>query len=152
MLFQGLTLQLKSARHRIALALKRHPLAYDLARYVSRAWDRSREYYFFLDIFSAFKAISILQIGANDGVRDDPIREFIVFNSKCTAWLVEPIPALQKELLFNYRHAIKKNRIKILPYAISQDHTVLSLYQIKGSYVERLPDYAKGIISSNPSH
>lgn len=135
-----MTIWLKSVRHRIALSLKQHPLVYDAARYLSRAFDRSRQYYFLSDIFKTSPAISILQVGANDGMRDDPIREFIVFNSKCTAWLVEPIPALQKALRLNYRRAINSGRVRILPYAISQDQEALSLYQVKNSHASHLPD------------
>lgn len=150
--FQGLKPQLKRIKHRIALVLKQHPLAYDVTKYFSRTWDRNRQYHFLLDIFRVSKAITILQVGANDGMRDDPIREFIVFNPKCTAWLVEPIPAMQKALHFNYRREIKQNRVKILPYAISQNQASLALFQVKSSYADELPDYAKGMISSSPSH
>lgn len=143
---------LRRLRHEVALRAKEIPLAYDLIRLLSRAWDGSEQYYFLLDVFRASKEISILQVGANDGIRDDPIREFIVFNPNCKAWLVEPIPMMQKELCKNYSRLVDKKRLSIIPYAISHSRKTLELYQVSSSRAAKIPDYAKGIISSNPAH
>jgi len=44
----------------------------------------------------------LLQIGANDGIQDDPIRDYILKN-KVTAHLLEPIPIFYKQLCENYK-------------------------------------------------
>jgi FkbM family methyltransferase len=54
-----------------------------------------------LRVFSNIKGLSFIQIGANDGVRGDPIREKVL-NHAWTGLLVEPVPALFEQLKKNY--------------------------------------------------
>ena len=43
-----------------------------------------------------------VQIGAHDGIRDDPIRKYIV-KSHWRGLLVEPVPHIFRKLVENYR-------------------------------------------------
>jgi FkbM family methyltransferase len=46
----------------------------------------------------------LLQIGANDGIQDDPVRDYILHH-KINAHLLEPIPVFYDELCKNYKDA-----------------------------------------------
>ena len=52
----------------------------------------------------AGKDMVVLQIGANDGIQDDPLHQFIL-NNKCEAHLLEPVPRYFKDLVKNYKKA-----------------------------------------------
>ena len=54
-------------------------------------------------IFNEFKINSLIQIGANDGVRFDELNSYIKkYRVKCI--LVEPIPKYFEKLRFNYKN------------------------------------------------
>jgi FkbM family methyltransferase len=77
---------------------------FDLARRINRARGKKTPVYEFLDRFSRahHRRVNFIQIGANDGLRNDPIREFIV-RDHWAGVLVEPLPQVFELLQKNYR-------------------------------------------------
>ena len=75
--------------------------------------------YEFFDNFSRAqkKKVCFIQIGANDGLRNDPIREFII-RDKWQGILVEPIPFVFDELKHNY-HYLHRNNLRFVNAAIT---------------------------------
>ena len=82
--------------------IKTKPRLYDLARRVYPA--RSSAAMFF-NQFSRVRngQVNFIQVGANDGLRSDPIRPFIV-RDKWRGVLVEPLPSVFSTLVQNYRY------------------------------------------------
>jgi len=71
--------------------------------------------------------IVFLQIGANDGLRSDPIREFIV-RDKWKGLMIEPIPTSYELLLGNYNY-LSNQELHFLNAAVSQcDEKSISFY------------------------
>lgn len=62
--------------------------------------------YDFLNRFSRTRRgkVNFIQIGANDGLRNDPVREFII-RDRWQGILVEPLPAVFAMLQHNYAYA-----------------------------------------------
>lgn len=85
--------------------------------------------------------IRIIQVGANDGVTDDPIYHFLMEhkNSTCVM-LIEPQEHLSKLLAHNYA---EHPSVKIAPCAVGEPGE-LKLYKIR----QDLERYYKGIIAS----
>lgn len=85
--------------------LRERPKLYDYSRKIGdQIFENRAEYY------QVFKKLSIhfngkinfVQIGANDGLRNDPMRDFIVRNENWKGILVEPLPYSFESLTRNY--------------------------------------------------
>lgn len=84
--------------------LKNSPRLFDLAKAASRACGHRTELNRFLHrLLPRNEAVSFLQAGANDGITNDPYREFILQPNFCGV-LVEPSPYPFKKLQAAYRH------------------------------------------------
>lgn len=84
-------------------------------------------------------SLQILQIGANDGIQNDPIRELITrFNLK--ADLLEPIPYYYEELKKNYS---QYPRVKCHNLAISNNTGEKQMHWLK--YDDSLATWMKGL-------
>jgi FkbM family methyltransferase len=79
--------------------------------------------------FSNKDNISILQIGANDGISADPIYDLIKNNKKINAYLVEPQKDAFNVLTTNYSDILSENRINLLNYAITNKNEQIKLYK-----------------------
>lgn len=92
-----------SLRCWLSKELRERPRLYDLARRL-RATPRYPAARF-LDGFSRAhgRRVRFVQIGANDGMRSDPIRGFVV-RDRWSGVLVEPLPTVFELLKANYRH------------------------------------------------
>lgn len=77
----------------------------------------------------------ILQIGANDGVTDDPVRRFITVEN-LPALLLEPNPTCFALLQENYASF---SNVRMLNIAISETAGSLSLFVPKDDLIERAP-------------
>jgi FkbM family methyltransferase len=82
--------------------LKSQPVLYDRMMPIKRVLLRTPTYSY-LDALSRERGgrLSFIQIGANDGLRNDPVREFVVRDG----WhgvFVEPLPTVFAELKKNY--------------------------------------------------
>ncbi len=95
-----------------------------------------------------FPNARVLQIGANDGVVNDPLREHIlVSNWRCL--LVEPVPYLYARLQQNYR---KLDRVECLNVAVSDSPDEADFFFIREDVLPQLPDWASQIGSFSLDH
>lgn len=93
------------------------------------------------------KIKSLLQIGANDGVRFDPVR-YSIIKHNLSAVLVEPLPDLFRQLQSNYADQPK---IKFENVAVSNFSGEAELFRIKNN-MNHLPDWAQGLASFDKQH
>lgn len=92
--------------------LRERPKLYDYSRLVGDLIIENKAEY-----FSVFKKLSqhlkgqvnFVQIGANDGLRNDPMRDFIVRNQGWKGILVEPLPYSYNSLIKNYAYLGRQN-------------------------------------------
>jgi len=90
----------------------------------------------------------IVQIGANDGLRFDELRNFIIeFNTK--ALLVEPIPEYFLNLKNNYKD---QNNIVLENSAISVDEEQKLMFKVDSKFYELYHDHVYGLSSFEKSH
>tara|TARA_B100001057_G_scaffold289203_1_gene289294 strand:- start:1216 stop:1956 length:741 start_codon:yes stop_codon:yes gene_type:complete len=90
----------------------------------------------------------LVQIGANDGVRFDVLRSFLIeFNTK--ALLVEPIPEYFEKLKNNYNG--KKN-IVFENSAISKNNEYKIMYKVDEKFYEFYSEHIYGLSSFKKSH
>ena len=76
------------------------------------------------DLMTYVQEPFVLQIGANDGVRADPIRRFVV-NHKWRGLLIEPLPVVFEELKQNYAGL---SRVALRNIAIAEGDGHLPFY------------------------
>lgn len=104
-----------------------------LESFVRRYYQRDSSFFF-------------IQIGANNGVRYDPIYQ-IVNELKIDGVVIEPVQDYYDELVKNYQHL--KN-ITPANIAIYSKNTDLTMYRVKKN--SKLPDWVNGIASLNYEH
>lgn len=123
-----------------------------MSRALSRIIERDEIYVFLCQFSQHYKNINLLQIGANDGMRNDPIREFIVANPQWTGVLVEPVPSMMEQLQKNYAYTNHDSRFRFENIAIAPNQEFIYLWKIKDNNINHFPDYAQGMISFNKNH
>lgn len=106
--------------------------AYHLSKY--RLWKppklRSQLISEILDRYSQIKQqVKFIQIGSNDGISEDPLRQFIIRN-RWQGVLVEPLPATFRKLLINYEAYEYKTDLFFENVAISDINEVKIFYYI----------------------
>lgn len=98
------------------------------------------------DLFSQSANLNVIQIGANDGIQNDPLRAHLV-NSQASAVLVEPLPYYALKL--HELYVEDSSRIRIEQVGIGSGVGWLTLYSIPPSVArlmnDRVPnDWAHG--------
>lgn len=96
--------------------------------------------YDFLDCLSRTRRgrISFIQVGANDGLRNDPVREFII-RDRWQGILVEPLPSVFAMLQRNYAYA-RNPGLKFVNAAITaEDGEALTFYTVDEVFLKTLP-------------
>ena len=101
-----------------------------------------------LRVFPDLRGLAFIQIGANDGIRNDPIRRYVT-NCEWNGVLVEPDPVLFAALQANY--APQAKRLSFLNAAIDRQPGERLLHQIAPS-IPDLPEWARGVVSLDPAH
>lgn len=98
--------------------LRRSPLLYDAAKAAKRALRVTTPVSRFLRRFSIGhdRRVNFVQIGASDGLRRDPIREFVV-GHRWSGLLVEPLPGVFELLKRNYRR-VPERRLAFVNAAV----------------------------------
>ena len=94
------------------------------------------------------KIKSLIQIGANDGLRFDVLNKYIK-EYKIDSLLVEPVPFYFSKLKDNYS---KDNFVKLEKSAISKKSGTISMYTVKREYLDKYDEHIKGINSVNKKH
>src|SRR6266702_2735109 len=89
----------------VSRQMKRLPPLFDVARRATRLLgDRTPVYDLLAKISDKLPGIGFIQIGSNDGISGDPLREFIVASAKWHGAFVEPVPQIFEKLRQNYSH------------------------------------------------
>lgn len=102
-------------------AFGRQPQVIDRVRGLQRRLGSHTANYQVLNAFSRAKGgqVRFLQIGANDGLARDPVREFVV-RDRWSGVLVEPSPASFSRLQSNYAY-LQPHGLVFLQAAVGQD-------------------------------
>jgi hypothetical protein len=91
-----------------------------------------------------------VQIGANDGIMNDPLYRFNQSHpAAVSGFVLEPLPDIFINLVENYT-----NCPKIIPVnvAIHEENSEMEIYRIKQEHKKDLPKFARGIASFDPNH
>jgi len=118
--------------------LKSHPRLYDQAKRWKRRVGASDPVYRGLLRLAGEhgRPLRFVQVGANDGLRNDPIREFVI-DGGWEGILVEPLPGVFELLRRNYSRA--QERLRFVNAAISAPGTpALQLYTLRASFLATL--------------
>jgi len=103
---------------------------------------------FLENLFLSHQINTIIQIGANDGVRFDSLNKEIKKHMPKVI-LVEPIKSNFEELKINYD---KQDNIFFENSAISVDDEINYLYKVKESALNKYDEHIIGLTSFNKSH
>lgn len=99
------------------------------------------------DLMRSVERPFTLQIGANDGVRADPLRHFIT-KHHWNALLIEPLPTVYKQLQRNYEQF---PQVQTRNIAVSDRDGMLSLYVPNDELTAQRPDLT-GLCSLQNEH
>lgn len=120
--------------------IKTKPRLFDISKRVYRAlpFSAKDEAYKLFDCFSKLHngQVAFVQIGANDGLRWDPIREFIV-RDRWEGILVEPLPVVFNILKHNYDH-VQQGKLIFVNAAVSSNNGNLVLWTIGEEFLNQL--------------
>ena len=102
--------------------------------------------------FAAESLVTFVQIGANDGVADDPIRPLVMESDRWQGILLEPQPDAFDRLRRNYPG--QGSRLKFLNAAISDASGERTLFCFPEAERKRLglPDWVGRVASFNAEH
>ena len=96
------------------------------------------------------KTLVFLQIGANDGVMNDPIYQFNMDNkSVVSGFVLEPLPDIYEKLAENYQSCPS---IKPFNLAIHETEAEMVLHRVKPSLADEVPEFAIGVASFDETH
>jgi FkbM family methyltransferase len=133
----------------VAKKIRQHPSYFDTAKRISRIFGDTNPMYEFLREFaSQFPNCKFIQVGSNDGLSNDPLREFIL-SQNWSGILVEPTPSLFRQLQLNY---YGRPGLYFENVAISNCSDRLNFYMIKEDELSSFPEYARQINSLDKTH
>jgi len=117
--------------------IKENPFIYDRLFKIKRSIGGKDPIYQVLDNYSRKlkHKVKFVQIGANDGLRNDPVREFIV-RDQWSGILVEPVPYTFNELKSNY--AGFKDRGLVFVNAAIGSMNSMEFWTFKTAYLDKL--------------
>jgi len=96
------------------------------------------------------KTFTFLQIGANDGVMNDPIYQFNMKNKMAIrGFVLEPLPDIYKSLVKNYKNC---PGVKPFNLAIHATESEMILHRVKPALADSVPYFARGVASFNEEH
>jgi FkbM family methyltransferase len=96
---------------------------------------------YFPNIFS--ENLTLIQIGANDGLQSDPFRETII-NNKINSYLLEPIPDFYNMLKHNYSNC---DWVKCFNLAITTENGEQEITYVPK--INGLPEWTQGLGTFN---
>ncbi len=95
-------------------------------------------------------SFNFIQIGANDGVMNDPLYKFNIQNKDIVSgYVLEPLPDIFEKLKKNYSSC---PNIQAKNFAIHSSKLEMSLYRVKENYLSKIPMHARGIASFDKDH
>ena len=136
----------------ISKQLKRLPPLFDLARRTTRLLgDRTPIYDVLAKASDRLSEIAFIQIGSNDGISVDPLREFIVGSPKWHGALVEPVPQIFERLRRNYSY-LHGRKLTFFNVAVSKQSGTRQFWKIKDAYLHEFPLFAYQVGSFDRQH
>jgi FkbM family methyltransferase len=93
--------------------------------------------------------IFVLKIGANDGVTNDPISDYLLSDSRYHGVLVEPVPHYARLLAENFALT---SRFSIEQVAVSQSSGETEIYYVAENASDLLGPGMRGLASLNRNH
>lgn len=97
-----------------------------------------------------YNHLTYVQVGANDGVMNDPLHSFIRKNyNRVKGFHLEPQPDVFNILRSNLE---KFDNLKALNLGIHQTDEIIDMFRVKPELLDSLPENAKGIASFKPDH
>ena len=142
---------IRTLKKRVGLKLRSNARTFDFIKRVYRLL-LSRGcadplYRYLTRISDQGQTTPFIQVGANDGLTNDPIREFAVW-SKWPGICVEPIPWLYQKLKRNYKHVENVNCVNA---ALGWGES-LELFFIRSERIGEFPYWADQIASFDREH
>lgn len=116
--------------------IKTKPMLYDLANSMRPIRSETQRWLLNFSRRSE-KPITFLQIGANDGLRWDPLRRFIV-SGRWTGVLVEPLTPVFEMLQQNYKYLENTGLVFLNAAVSSQSRNNLRLWSISDDFGKSL--------------
>ena len=96
------------------------------------------------------KTLTFLQIGANDGVMNDPIYRFNLDNrAVISGFVLEPLPDVYERLVKNYQYC---PAIKPFNLAIHATEPEMVLHRVRPERASEVSSFARGIASFDGTH
>jgi len=96
------------------------------------------------------KTLTFLQIGANDGIMNDPVYQFNLANRDVVSgFVLEPLPDIFEKLVENYKCC---PGIKPFNLAIHATQSEMILHRVKPERAAEVPAFARGIASFDANH
>lgn len=96
------------------------------------------------------KKMTFLQIGANDGIMNDPVYQFNLANrGVVSGFVLEPLPDIFEKLVENYKCC---PGIKPFNLAIHATQSEMILHRVKPERAAEVPAFARGIASFDANH
>lgn len=92
---------------------------------------------YWIDKYLPNKPIKVVQIGANDGLRGDPLHNFVLMNTRWKVLFVEPVPYLFKRLKENYG---TNPRFSFENVALNENGANQIFYSVKEEAFEQIPN------------
>jgi FkbM family methyltransferase len=137
---------------RTSKALRRFPLIHDSIRRLYCVF-RPGIRFWVERTFRNFDEVSVLKIGANDGVKNDPLADFLLHDQRYRGLLVEPIPSYAEMLLENYEGT---GRFKIEQAAITAEDGRTTMYYVDETATDSngqpVPEWQRGVASMDRAH
>jgi FkbM family methyltransferase len=103
--------------------------------------------------FRDFDEVFVLKIGANDGIKSDPLASFLLNDRRYRGLFVEPIPTYAKALWANYETT---GRFKIEQVAIAAEDSKKAMYYVDEQAVDSegrpLAEWLRGVASLDRAH
>src|SRR3990172_3462169 len=142
----------KKLRSTVAAYARTSPRIYDLAKLLSRRLGSDSIAYRILAQFERDnREVTFLQIGSNDGMSNDPLREFIVRNESWSGCFVEPLPHLFAKLVRSYDY-LHRPSLVFRNVAISGTSGTLPIYRIASRFHSRFPEWVDQVASFERRH
>ena len=130
--------------------LRRRPGLFDLAKRLARRLGHHHAEH---DILTAYArtqgAVHVLQVGAHDGLSNDPVREFLVSRRDWRGTLVEPVPRLVAQLRQSYRD---HPNVRVVEGALARTSGPATLHTFREDALSQLPYYADQLASLDRAH
>jgi len=144
----------KTLRAALQQTLLNHPRAFDHIKSLSRKIGNSNGVHAAIQTLARKREnedFALLQVGSNDGLSNDPIREFIVANPHWKGILVEPIPHLHARLVRNYAY-LQRSGLTFVNGAVFSGESVLPMYRIRPDRLSSYGAMADLIASFDRNH